>query len=120
MQTWKKRHNSRFEPWPPRGGIDLSHLDHKWLIRRVVESYLVFLEEDKVEEQTKEVVVPKQESKQGFDLKETSDGGKDRVICKVRIETLIYALFGCLEIARKEEKVTIVCSFTFAFVFSVV
>ncbi|CAL5397294.1 unnamed protein product [Camellia sinensis] len=65
-----------------RLSIDLSHLDHKWLVRRVVESYLVSLEEDKVEEQTKEVVVPEQRSKQGFGLKEASDGGKDRVICK--------------------------------------
>ncbi|XP_028126393.1 uncharacterized protein LOC114323108 [Camellia sinensis] len=66
-----------------RLGIDLSDLDHKWLVRRVVESYLVSLEEDKVEEQTKEVVVPEQGSKHGFDLKEASDGGEDRVISKL-------------------------------------
>ncbi|CAL5397688.1 unnamed protein product [Camellia sinensis] len=66
-----------------RLGIDLSDLDHKWLVRRVVESYLVSLEEDKVEEQTKEVVVPEQGSKHGFDLKEASDGGEGRVICKL-------------------------------------
>ncbi|PSS11640.1 RNA polymerase II transcriptional coactivator KELP like [Actinidia chinensis var. chinensis] len=62
-----------------RLGVDLSGLDHKWLVRRVVESYLLSLDErkpDKAQEQTEEVV-PEPETK-----REPRIVGS-RVICKL-------------------------------------
>ncbi|XAR53949.1 hypothetical protein NMG60_11028894 [Bertholletia excelsa] len=65
-----------------RLGLDLSDLGRKWLVRRVLESYLLSLEEEKVvEEQTKEVV-KEQGTKRDAEGKEASDNA-GRVVCKL-------------------------------------
>ncbi|KAA8516185.1 hypothetical protein F0562_019364 [Nyssa sinensis] len=63
-----------------RLGIDLSDMDHKRLVRSVIECFLLSLE-DKVQEETKEVV-QEQETRPNVDAKDVHDVG-GRVICKL-------------------------------------
>ncbi|XP_059634387.1 uncharacterized protein LOC132276795 [Cornus florida] len=58
-----------------RVGIDLSGMDHKRLVRRAVESFLLSLD-DKAQEETKEVV-QEQETRSNVDAKHVNDGGAE-------------------------------------------